>query len=276
LCIRDCFNPVSSIKDRIAVNMINDAEEKGLIDSNTVIIEPTSGNTGLGLAMVAAARGYKLMIVMPESMSKERRILLQHLGATLVLTSAARGMAGAVQKAEELVAENKNFYMPQQFENPSNSVAHEKTTGPEIWDDLEGNVDFFVSGVGTGGTVTGVGNYLKSKKESVKIVAVEPKYSAVLSGSEPGKHTIQGIGAGFIPSVLDEEIIDEVITVTDVESLQVAKDLAKKEGVLAGISGGAAVAAALKLANKKENQGKNIVVIIPDTGERYLSTELFA
>lgn len=275
------FNPLWSVKDRIARAMIDAAERQGLIKENTTIIEPTSGNTGIGLAFVCAARGYRLMVTMPESMSLERRRLLKAFGAELVLTPAAEGMPGAVRRAEELLKENANFYMPQQFKNPANPEIHRRTTAEEIWRDTGGNVDIFVAGVGTGGTITGVGEVLKSRKPDVKVVAVEPANSPVISqklaGQElkPGKHLIQGIGAGFIPDVLNLSIIDQVIQVEDEDALETSRRLARSEGFMCGISCGAAAWAALQLARQPENAGKNIVVVLPDLGERYLSTRLF-
>lgn len=268
-------NPASSVKDRIALAMIDDAEKSGLLTKDTTIVEATSGNTGIGLAMVAAARGYRLVITMPESMSLERRTLLRAYGAKLVLTPAAEGMGGAIAKANELAAQD-GYFMPRQFDNLANPQIHRDTTAEEIWADTDGQVDIFVSGVGTGGTVTGVGEALKAKKEGVQIVAVEPLASPVLSGGEKGPHPIQGIGAGFIPSVLNTDIYDEVIKVANEDAFSVARDMAAKEGLLVGISSGAAVSAALELAAREENAGKLIVVIIPSSGERYLSTALFA
>lgn len=269
------FNPTSSIKDRIAVGMIEAAEKAGKLLPGSLIIEPTSGNTGLGLAMAAAAKGYELIITMPESMSKERRDLLRHLGAEIVLTSAVEGMGGAIAKAEELVKEHKYAFMPQQFKNPSNVQVHYETTGPEIWEDLDGKVDIFVAGVGTGGTLTGVGRFLKEKNPAIKLVAIEPESSPVLSGGKSGKHAIQGIGAGFIPDIFEPGLIDEIIVVSDDDSIKYAKQAASKEGILCGISAGAAACAALNLAKREENKGKTIVTIFPDTAERYLSTALF-
>ncbi|MCL4377015.1 MAG: cysteine synthase A [Actinobacteria bacterium] len=271
----ESFNPFSSLKDRIGIAMIEAAEREGKINKDTVIIEPTSGNTGISLAFVAAARGYKLILTMPETMSVERRQLLKILGAELVLTEGTKGMSGAVAKAEELVAETKNSFMPQQFNNPANPEIHRKTTALEILNDTDGKVDIFVAGVGTGGTITGVGEVLKKNNPSIRIIAVEPKDSPVLSGGAPGPHKIQGIGAGFIPKVLNLKIMDEIIQVTNDDAGNLARKLAKEEGILAGISSGAAMWAALQVAKRKENRDKVIVVVLPDTGERYLSTWLF-
>lgn len=270
------FNPAGSVKDRIAKAMIDDAEEKGLLKPGSVIIEPTSGNTGIGLASVAAARGYRLVIVMPETMSVERRQIMKAYGAELVLTDGSKGMKGAIEKADELAKEIPNSFIPGQFVNPANPKAHFEHTGPEIFEDTDGEVDLFVAGVGTGGTVTGVGQYLKSRKPEVRVVAVEPASSAVLSTGVAGPHKIQGIGAGFVPKVLDTKVYDEIITVSNEDAFSTGKLIGKSEGVLVGISSGAAVHAAVELAGRQENAGKTIVVLLPDTGDRYLSTPLFA
>ncbi len=270
------FNPAGSVKDRIAKAMLDDAEEKGLLKPHSVIIEPTSGNTGIGLCSVAAARGYRIIIVMPETMSVERRQLMAAYGAELVLTEGAKGMAGAIAKAEELAASIPDSFVPGQFVNPANPAAHRASTGPEIWADTDGKVDIFVAGVGTGGTITGVGRYLKERDPAVQVVAVEPADSPVLSGGKAGPHSIQGIGAGFIPQVLDTAVYDEIIPVTNEDAYAAGRQMGRKEGVLVGISSGAALHAAIQLAQRSENQGKTIVVLLPDTGDRYLSTPLFA
>lgn len=270
------FNPAGSVKDRVAKAMLDDAEKRGLLKPGGVIIEPTSGNTGIGLAAVAAARGYHLIITMPETMSIERRNLMRAYGTELVLTEGAKGMSGAIAKAEELAKEIPGSFIPSQFSNPANPAIHEKTTGVEIWEDTDGKVDIFVAGVGTGGTISGVGAYLKSKKPSVQIVAVEPKHSPVLSQGKSGPHGIQGIGAGFVPDALNTKIYDEVIPVLEEDAYEIGRKLAKNEGVLVGISSGAAMWAAIQLANRSENAGKTIVVLLPDTGERYLSTKMFS
>ena len=270
------LNPAGSVKDRVAKSMLDDAEAKGILKPDSVIIEPTSGNTGIGLCSVAAARGYKVIIVMPETMSAERRALMKAYGAELVLTEGAKGMAGAIAKADELARELPNAMVAGQFVNPANPAAHIATTGPEIWEDTDGAVDLFVAGVGTGGTITGVGQYLKGKKPGVRIIAVEPADSAVLSGGKAGPHALQGIGAGFVPEVLDTHIYDEVMTATTEDSFAAARMLAKREGVLAGISSGTALWAAIEQAKRPENEGKTIVVLLPDTGDRYLSTPMFA
>ena len=269
------FNPAGSVKDRIAKGMIDDAEAKGLLNKDSVIIEPTSGNTGIGLASVAAARGYRIIIVMPETMSIERRKLMKAYGAELVLTEGAKGMKGAIEKADELAKEIPNSFIPGQFVNPANPEVHRQTTGPEIWEDAEGKVDIFVAGVGTGGTVTGVGSYLKSQNPNVKVVAVEPLTSPVLSQGKSGAHKIQGIGAGFVPKVLDTKVYDEIIAVDNEDAFETGREIGRNEGILVGISSGAAVWAARELAKRSENKGKNIVVLLPDTGDRYLSTPLF-
>ncbi|MBE6904291.1 MAG: cysteine synthase A [Ruminococcaceae bacterium] len=271
----EMFNPAGSVKDRVAKAMLDDAEQRGIINKDTVIIEPTSGNTGIGLASLASARGYKIILTMPETMSVERRNLLKAYGAEIVLTEGEKGMAGAIQKAEELKEKYDNSFIPGQFENPSNPEAHKRTTGREIWEDTDGKVDIFVACVGTGGTLSGTGEFLKSQNPNIKIVAVEPSASAVLSGKKAGPHKIQGIGAGFIPKTLNTSIYDEIITVDDEDALASGNEIAKSEGILVGISSGAAVFAAKELAKREENKDKNIVVLFPDTGERYLSTPMF-
>ena len=269
------FNPLGSVKDRIAASMIDTAEREGLIGPKTLIVEPTSGNTGIALAFVCAAKGYRLCLTMPETMSVERRKLLQHLGAELILTPGPDGMKGAIKKATEIRSQTPNAFMPNQFKNPANPAIHRETTAKEVWEDTAGSVDIFVSGVGTGGTITGVAETIKQKKPSFRAVAVEPADSPILSGGKPGPHKIQGIGAGFVPEVLNTSIIDEVVTVTNDEAFDTARKLASTEGILCGISSGAAMAAALKLAQRKENKDKRMVVVLPSTGERYISTDLF-
>ena len=272
----ECFNPAGSIKDRIAMAMIDNAERKGLLKKNSVIIEPTSGNTGIGLACIASARGYKTIIVMPETMSTERRQLIKAYGAEIVLSEGSKGMKGAIEKANELANQYADSFIPSQFNNPANPKAHRLSTGPEIWEDTEGTVDIFVAGVGTGGTITGVGEYLKSKNKNIKVIAVEPSASPVLSEGKSGPHTIQGIGAGFIPAVLNTKIYDEVIKITNEDAFKFGRLLCAREGVFAGISSGAALAAAVQIARRSENTGKTIVTIFPDSGSRYLSTPLFS
>ena len=272
----ESFNPGGSVKDRVAKAMLDDAEAKGLLKPGAVIIEPTSGNTGIGLASVAAARGYRAIIVMPETMSIERRLLMKAYGAELVLTEGSKGMSGAISRANELAAEIPGSFIPGQFDNPANPAAHEATTGPEIWADTDGKVDIFVAGIGTGGTITGVGRYLKGKNPDIQVIGVEPATSAVLSGKNPGPHGLQGLGAGFVPAVLDTSIYDEIIPVTDEAAYTAGRNLGRMEGVLAGISSGAALWAAVQVARRPENKGKTIVTLFPDTGDRYLSTKMFS
>lgn len=271
----ECMNPAGSVKDRVALSMINDAEEKGLLKPGGMIIEPTSGNTGIGLAAIAASRGYKAVIVMPDSMSRERQLLMKAYGADLVLTPGKLGMQGAIEKAEEIKKDHPGSIIAGQFDNPANPAAHIAATGPEIWEDSDGNVDIFVAGVGTGGTITGIGKYLKEKKPEIKVIAVEPKNSPLLSGGQAGAHGLQGIGANFVPAVLDTGIYDEIIQVTEQQAYQAGRLLGCKEGVLCGISSGAALHAAMEVAKRPENAGKTVVVLLPDTGERYLSTAMF-
>ena len=271
----ESFNPLGCVKERIGVGMIEDAEARGIINKDTLIVEPTSGNTGIGLALVCAVRGYKLMLTMPETMSLERRMLLRILGAGLILTPGQEGMTGAIRRAEEIISQNPNSFMPQQFKNPANPDTHRKTTGEEIWRDTDGKVDIFVAGVGTGGTLTGIAEAIKPKNPDFQVVAVEPMGSPVLSGGEPGPHKIQGMGAGFIPDVLNMEIIDEIIKISDEDAYSTSRRLAREEGILCGISSGAAAWAALEIAKRSENEGKLIVALLPDTGERYLTTPLF-
>lgn len=269
------FNPSGSVKDRVAKEMIEDAERRGVLTSDSTIIEPTSGNTGIGIAALAVSKGYRVIIIMPDNMSRERQTLMRAYGAELVLTDGALGMSGAIAKAQELAKDIENSFIPSQFTNPANPEAHRKTTGPEIWNDTDGQVDIFVAGVGTGGTLSGIGGYLKTQNPNVKIVAVEPASSAILSGGKAGSHKIQGIGAGFVPETLDTEVYDEVIAIRDEDALCFAREIAASDGILVGISSGAALCAARELATREENKGKNIVVLLPDTGERYLSSELF-